>query len=89
MSYNAKNFIDLLIVKDPERRMSAQEALQHPWLRYFSNLRNERFNETNINDKILLRLKNYRKPRLIKREAMKILLRIIEEKQVLHLKQEF
>jgi hypothetical protein len=38
---------------------------------------------------ILKRLKNFKRPRLLKKEAMKILLRILEEKHTEPLKQEF
>jgi len=32
VSENARNFIKATLVKDPEKRLSAFDALQHPWL---------------------------------------------------------
>lgn len=33
ISDEARNFVSVLLHKDPEQRPSAKEALQHPWLR--------------------------------------------------------
>jgi len=32
VSEEGKDLVARLLVKDPESRMSAQEALQHPWM---------------------------------------------------------
>ena len=32
MSLKAKNFVSLLLTKDPEKRITAEQSVQHPWL---------------------------------------------------------
>lgn len=36
LSTHAQNFIVSLIVKDPKRRLTAEEALKHQWIKQFS-----------------------------------------------------
>lgn len=71
--------------------MTAEQALQHPWIQKFKTqyLQKKALTD-NPNIKILLdRLINYKRPRLIKKEAIKILIRVLEEKHMTPLKQGF
>lgn len=38
VSHNAKDFCERLMKKNPRDRMSASEAIQHPWIQHESNL---------------------------------------------------
>lgn len=70
--------------------MNAQEALKHPWIQMFQEDHNNFDSSDKEADGIVLnRLMSFKRPRLIKKEAMKILLRILEEKHTEALKQEF
>ena len=35
ISTNAKNFLSMLLIKDPNLRPSATEALNHPWIQFY------------------------------------------------------
>ena len=37
VSEDARNFICQLLIKNPRKRMTAEQALQHPWLQKSSN----------------------------------------------------
>lgn len=39
LSHGAKDFVKRLLSKDPRRRMTAAQALSHPWIRSFNNVR--------------------------------------------------
>ena len=37
ISPTGRNFVKRLLIKNPEKRMTAVEALKHPWIQYYEN----------------------------------------------------
>ena len=71
ISENALDLIKKLLNKDIDSRISAQEALNHPWFK--ENKSKELFNEIlneNIIEKLLNNLKNYKKVSVIQENAL-------------------
>ena len=71
ISENALDLIKKLLNKDIDSRISAQEALNHPWFK--ENKSKELFNEIlneNIIEKLLNNLKNYKKVSVIQETAL-------------------
>lgn len=65
VSNDAKDLIKKLICK-PERRLTAQEGLQHPWIRTLAkNRKVERLNKINIDS-----LKNFQHHQKLKQAAL-------------------
>jgi serine/threonine protein kinase len=85
----ARDFISKLIVKDVESRMTTKEALRHPWLSGQAMTPTFDTRLTDSDSALLQRLKEFKRPRLLKKEAVKLLLRILEEKHTEPLKQGF
>jgi calcium-dependent protein kinase len=74
ISKNAKDLISKLLLNDPEKRISAEEALNHPW--FIDNKSKELYNH--INDENILKnlienLKNYKNHSVIQQTALAFL----------------
>ena len=71
LSANAKDLIQKLLTKDVNQRISAVEALNHPWFeeQKSKELYNEIIN-SNIIEKLLTNLKNYKKNSIIQETAL-------------------
>ena len=74
ISKNAKDLISKLLLNDPEKRISAEEALNHPWFK--DNKSKELYNQ--INDEKILKnlienLKNYKNNSVIQQTALAFL----------------
>ena len=74
ISKNAKDLISKLLLNDPEKRISAEEALNHPW--FIDNKSKELYNQ--INDENILKnlienLKNYKNHSVIQQTALAFL----------------
>lgn len=49
MSLDAKDFIHKLFLADPKERMTSEQALQHPWIRYATQqISSSQINKTNL-----------------------------------------
>ncbi|XP_052235177.1 myosin light chain kinase, smooth muscle-like isoform X3 [Dreissena polymorpha] len=48
VSQDAKNFINSLLMKNKDKRLSSQKALEHPWLAEDTQLKNHRINTKNL-----------------------------------------
>lgn len=55
VSSEAKDFISKLLVKDPKERMTADEALNHPWIL-------SKIEKPLPDERILSRLREFKKP---------------------------
>jgi len=74
ISKNAKDLINKLLISDPEKRISAEEAMNHSWFK--DNKSKELFNQ--INDENILKnlienLKNYKNQSVIQQTALAFL----------------
>lgn len=91
VSPSAKDLIKKLLEKNPKKRLTAAQALQHPW---FENYERDRRVSLNTNDdkvdpKILNMLKNFQTVSKFKREVMKVFVNQINEKEIQILKENF
>ena len=71
LSLNALDLIRKLLTFDPEKRISAEEALNHPWFKEFKS--QEIYNRINDRDTIkslITNLKNYRRTSIIQETAL-------------------
>ena len=71
ISKNAKDLINKLLINDPQKRISAEEALNHPWFK--ENKSKELFNQINdenILKKMVENLKNYKNQSVIQETAL-------------------
>ena len=71
ISKNAKDLITKLLTSDPQKRISAEEALNHPWFK--DNKSKELFNQINdeaILTKLVENLKSYQNQTVIQKTAL-------------------
>jgi len=85
VSLAAKSFIIRCLTKKPEKRFNASQALQHEWF----NQLNINKSDCNINEEILINLKNYTQPNKLKRLVMKFLINDISKIELKNLKEAF
>ena len=69
--------------------MTAKDALEHQWIINQNHNKNNKSAFKEADSFIFKRLKDYKRPRLLKKEAMKIVLRILEDKHTGPLKSGF
>ena len=74
-----KDLIMKLIVKQPERRLTATEALKHPWFTFFSQ---ENDPESKIEAKTVYNLRNYKKLPAFKKEVMRVIFSLMNENEI-------
>lgn len=79
----AKEFILSTIAKDPKKRLSAQDALNHPWIKMKHSL------STKISPDILKKLANFKAPDMLKKEMFLILANQIDKEQIQEWNQAF
>eukprot|EP01016_Furgasonia_blochmanni_P007864 TRINITY_DN13157_c0_g1_i1.p1 TRINITY_DN13157_c0_g1~~TRINITY_DN13157_c0_g1_i1.p1 ORF type:complete len:501 (+),score=92.62 TRINITY_DN13157_c0_g1_i1:154-1656(+) len=77
ISNDAKDLITKLLVVNPKRRISAAEAMEHPW---FTNPREQ--NVLVLNPKLLLNMISYQDTPRIRSEAMKLMVNLLTEKEM-------
>jgi calcium-dependent protein kinase len=74
ISKNAKDLISKLLLNDPEKRISAEEALNHPWFKdYKSKELYNQINDENILKNLIENLKNYKNHSVIQQTALAFL----------------
>lgn len=70
-----KDLIKKLLVLDPKKRLSSQEALKHPWFQMKNN-KHEYEKNSHFDAKLFKILKNLKPPGKFKKEVMKVMLEI-------------
>ena len=72
ISASAQDFISKLLVVDPKQRMTAQEALQHPWMTNHRDQKTQAMdqNDDELAEEIFDSLQSYRKFAKLKRAAL-------------------
>lgn len=78
ISPECKSFMKCILEKDPKKRLTAKQALCHPWIENILNLNHTIHTEMYdtghvINDSVLERLKNFTKYKEVKRLAMEVI----------------
>lgn len=78
VSKQGKDLITKLIVKEPEKRLTAKEALAHPWFEFFKE---ENDPEKKVEMKTINNLRNYKKLSAFKKEVMRVVFSLIDESE--------
>jgi calcium-dependent protein kinase len=88
VSSECKDLIKHLLVVDPKKRYSAEQAIKAAW---FKKKENEFSAKTSaqFDEDMIQRLKTYRGESLFKRAAMNMLVKMANNKEVQHLKVQF
>jgi serine/threonine protein kinase len=81
------DLIKKLLVVDPNERLSAKEALQHPWFKLFDQ--NNGGDSTKIDPVVLQILKEFKGTSKLKKAALKMLVKMVDFKEIEKLKIEF
>lgn len=95
VSTNAKSLILKLLKVNPKKRISAQQALEHPWFALFkkqtslNNIDNLITNSQRIDINILNMLNNMKNPNKLKKEVLKVFINRLSEKEIVNLKKAF
>lgn len=82
----AKDFIDKLIEPNVKLRMTAEQALHHPWIAGINE------NDQVIDDSsaaVFVRLKNFQRPKKLQMELLKLLVSLLDEDYLLENKRAF
>ncbi|CAH2036248.1 unnamed protein product [Thlaspi arvense] len=84
LSSEAKDFVKRLLYKDPRRRMSASQALMHPWIRGYNT-------DMNIPFDILIfrQIKAYLRSSSLRKAALRALSKTLITDEIIYLKTQF
>ena len=78
-----------MITLDPSKRITAQQALSHDWIKFLGGEGTIEQGEPTMNAEVVNNLKNYRGESILKKAAMNILVKSLDIKEVRLLKKEF
>uniref|UniRef100_A0A1J3IY12 non-specific serine/threonine protein kinase n=1 Tax=Noccaea caerulescens TaxID=107243 RepID=A0A1J3IY12_NOCCA len=83
ISESAKDLIRKMLARDPKRRITAAEALEHPWLT------DSKISDKPIDSAVLIRMKQFRAMNKLKKLALKVIAENLSEEEIKGLKQMF
>nr|CAD1844791.1 unnamed protein product [Ananas comosus var. bracteatus] len=84
ISASAKDLIRKMLTRDPKKRITAAQALEHPWLREDGVA-----SDKPIDSAVLLRMKQFRAMNKLKKLALKVIAENLSEEEIKGLKQMF
>ncbi|XP_073024621.1 calcium-dependent protein kinase 29 [Primulina eburnea] len=84
VSNAAKDLIKKLLTRDPKKRITAAEAIEHPWLQ-----KDGEASDTPIDSAVLIRMKQFRDMNKLKKLALKVMAENLSEEELKGLKQTF
>ncbi|KAK1388585.1 Calcium-dependent protein kinase 29 [Heracleum sosnowskyi] len=84
ISSEAKDLIKKMLTMDPKMRISAAQALEHPWLKEDGEASSKP-----IDSAVLIRMKQFRSMNKLKRLALKVIAENVSEEEIKGLKQMF
>ncbi|KAJ7957914.1 putative Calcium-dependent protein kinase [Quillaja saponaria] len=84
ISSAAKDLIRKMLAKDPKRRITAAEALEHPWMK-----KDGEASDKPIDSAVLIRMKQFRAMNKMKKLALKVIAETLSEEEIKGLKQTF
>ncbi|KAI4325432.1 hypothetical protein MLD38_030833 [Melastoma candidum] len=84
ISHSAKDFVMKLLVKDPRARLTAAQALSHPWVREGGNA-----SEIPIDISVLHNMRQFVKYSRLKQFALRALASTLDEEEIADLKDQF
>ncbi|KAI0495867.1 hypothetical protein KFK09_022174 [Dendrobium nobile] len=83
LSLEAKDFVKRLLSKDPRRRMTAAQALSHPWIRSYNNVR------VPLDNLIFRLMKVYMRSSSLRKAALRALSKTLTMDDLVYLKGQF
>ncbi|KAJ4716363.1 CDPK-related kinase [Melia azedarach] len=83
LSSEAKDFVKRLLNKDPRKRMTAAQALSHPWIRNCNNVK------VPLDILILKLMKAYMRSSCLRKAALKALAKTLTVDELFYLKEQF
>lgn len=86
ISTNAKDLVQKLLEKDPNKRISLAEALEHPWIK--ADSRSSVLDQTEATQ-ILKNLKKYSIKNKLKKEVLDVLVSMLDDKELKRLREAF
>ncbi|KAK2426565.1 CDPK-related kinase 5 [Trifolium repens] len=83
LSDEARDFVKRLLNKDPRKRMSAAQALSHPWIKNYEDV------ELPLDILVFKLLKTYMRSSSLRRAALRALSKTLTEDDLVYLKEQF
>ncbi|XP_022131793.1 calcium-dependent protein kinase 29 [Momordica charantia] len=84
ISASAKDLVSKMLTRDPKKRITAAEALEHPWLKIDGEASSKP-----IDSAVLIRMKQFRAMNKFKQLALKVMAENLSEEELKGLKQMF
>ncbi|KAK6131322.1 hypothetical protein DH2020_034925 [Rehmannia glutinosa] len=84
ISNGAKDLIKRMLTIDPKRRITAADALEHPWLK-----KDGEASDRPIDSAVLIRMKQFRAMNKLKKLALKVIAENLSEEEIKGLRQMF
>eukprot|EP00347_Sterkiella_histriomuscorum_P023654 403333852 len=85
ISKEAKDFVSQCLVLDTTKRLTAEMAINHPWLQKHS----KECLQKNISNEVLIRLKNFKRPSTLQAEVLRVLGTLLTYKEIMEIKDTF
>ena len=86
VSPECKDLISQLLQRDPNMRITGQQALAHPW---FTVMMQKTDDEFNVDEAVIKRLIEFKGQSALKRAAMNMLVQLIPQEEVKGLREQF
>jgi len=86
ISEECKDLISKMLVVDPKKRITGQQALHHPWFQLHANATGESESTVRISRNVLNRLRSFKGESTFKQAAMNLLVKTATEQEVRALK---
>ncbi|KAL7608029.1 hypothetical protein Lser_V15G12783 [Lactuca serriola] len=83
LSLEAEDFVKRLLNKDPRRRMTAAQALGHPWIRNTNDVKMP------LDVSILRHMKGYMRSSALRKSALRALVKTLTKDELFYLKEQF
>jgi calcium-dependent protein kinase len=82
----AKDLVSKLLIKNPNKRLSLDEALNHQWLKFYLNLDKS---VEKIDEEIIKGLQNFSRKNLFQKEALFYIAKLSNDEEITKLKEGF
>ncbi|CAD8056924.1 unnamed protein product [Paramecium primaurelia] len=89
ISQDAKDLIKNLLIKQPKKRITCEQALEHQWFKNMKQSSHQQQLSNNQHQKIIRLLHTYANSSKLKKETLKILINQLTESQISQLKNVF
>ncbi|WCJ35056.1 Calcium-dependent protein kinase [Euphorbia peplus] len=84
ISASAKDLVRKMLARDPKKRITAAQALEHPWLKVDGEA-----SDKPIDSAVLIRMKQFRAMNKLKKLALKVIAENLSEEEIKGLRQMF